>query len=262
MALEVRQVRQSRVRPVEQPELHVFVGGDVLDDECAGILPAWTSLGEFVLDDPLGVVLGTDWPCVVDGEIPLHESDVLRSRGRRDAVDHGIGERTVLINPLVEADITPNAISELEDDLLGQVSVERQVVAGQHSERFVPIGHSSSEALHNEADGSLGSVRRLEVVLDERVSVIQVAGSVVEHVCLLGHSEAGNAGLLVLETREDLFRVFALPRKDVVTDGPDDLHRCLLGLLRHQRVQVVLLGKGLLHLFVSACQSHPTDAPR
>ena len=92
-------IREHLMTGVQNADLHGFVHMHMAGDGGANMLPLRPPRAKSVFDHPLPKVLMRDGRGVVDSE-RLGRGNLLRAGGRNNAVDHRIGERSVVIDPL------------------------------------------------------------------------------------------------------------------------------------------------------------------
>mmetsp|Transcript_26467 Transcript_26467/g.66286 ORF Transcript_26467/g.66286 Transcript_26467/m.66286 type:complete len:322 (-) Transcript_26467:28-993(-) len=232
---------------VEEADLHVFVGEDVGGDDDAGgrgeNLEDGAAINKLVFDDPLPEGLGRD--------------DVRGGFGvGGDAIDHGVGERDVGLDPVREA-VVGGELGELHDGLLEDVAVAWDVVERHEGEAGHAGGAPCLEGLDDEAVHGLGAGAALrgEVVL-EFVVHFELAGLEVAVVALFGDREGADAGLRVDEVGERLFGLDA--HVDEVDDGADVGDVGLCGGVRADLIREAGGGEELDH--VDGARSVAVDA--
>ena len=155
-------VGQGGVRPVEEPELALFEGSDVLDQLRTDLRDIWRR-GLVGLHDPRTVALGGHRAEVDQAEPSCHVGDVLVGRRRHHPVDHGVGERTC--SAIHSGRTGPSAGGDLGDPRPEQVAVAGHVVQRCHHRRR-PAGLRASRASESARTpgADAGAVRSLEVV--------------------------------------------------------------------------------------------------
>ena len=144
VAADAAGVGEHRVRTVEQPEFALLVRENVVHDERSGLLPRRSARRKPAGDDPFAVGFGRHRrgvevaPGFRDG-IPVG----IGGHGR-DPVHHRRGEVDVLVDPAEQVRI--EEIDQITNDLLGDDTVLRQVVARQDGDgpgTAAPAGEKS-----------------------------------------------------------------------------------------------------------------------
>ena len=206
-AAVLAEIGNERMSAVQQPELHLLVGRNVLDEERPGRLPDGTAGAEPVLDDPLHERLGLDGRLVTATEEPLRIVQRLPCGRRDDAVHHRRGERNVLRDPARQVRVAP--VGELPDQPFDDMTVGRKVVAADHRERpdfrLPPAG----KPFHQMADHPARAARRRQIVGDVRVSGVEVAAAGIDAVGLFSHRQRDDADVAVGEPLEHGARTVA-----------------------------------------------------
>ena len=258
VAAQVAEVRDRLVARVEQPELHQLIGLDVVDDLHADVLVRRPPGAELVLQHPLGERLAHHRPAIVDPEARAHLLDVLVGGRGRDAVDHAVGERDALRDPVAELRVAQAC--EGGERRAREPAVALQVVARHDRERLDLALAPPPQRLGHEPEHRLRRPVRLEVRHHRRVVLDELAGRVVEVVAALGHGQRHDPRLRRGELLEH--RLGVVGRVQVLDDRADRprVPRAV-GVLDDQRVAAVLLAQDVAHLRVGLHHADPADAP-
>lgn len=100
---ELTSVTESRVGTVEQTQLVHFElldVVDILDDLNTDLLERRAAITELVLDNPLHEGLGNNWPFILNTKVFGECGNVGLFGAGSDTVDHGVGEGTLLGDPV------------------------------------------------------------------------------------------------------------------------------------------------------------------
>ena len=161
------------------------------------VLERWPTLTEVVLQHPLGERFADHRPAVGDAE-PFGDVGPVLVGGRRgDPVDHAVREQHVVLHPVAEAFIAPGVPAEPGEggeDLLGDVAVALDVVAGHDRERRqapVPTPH---QGLGDQPEGGARHGARDEIGCDGGVVGVELTGDLVEVVPAFGDGQARRCG--------------------------------------------------------------------
>ena len=118
----------AAVGGIEQADLRFLVGIDRGYQFGTDLFPGGAAGREIVLDDPLQIALGAQRGIVVASGGGLDACLQLRRRARRDAVDHGVGEAHVGVDPAQDVGVT-DLLGEVAQASSHPVAVVAQVVA-------------------------------------------------------------------------------------------------------------------------------------
>lgn len=263
VAGEVAEIAQALVGGVEEAELHELVGDDVVNNLDADLVVIRATLGELLLQDPLGEVLADNRPGILVAVLFLDVLAVLVGGLRVDAVNHGVGERDVLLHPGRQLRI--DGLGEAQEHLRGDVTVALDVVAAHHRERGDALllagdDGGGDEAEEGDETGEVVLLDGLDVGGDLRVIELEIAGDVVEVVATFGDSQGNDADGSVGQHRNGVGRIVG--GEDIVDDRADDpgVFRTVGGLFR-QRVEAILGLERVAHADVAGHDAHADDAP-
>mmetsp|Transcript_40588 Transcript_40588/g.131339 ORF Transcript_40588/g.131339 Transcript_40588/m.131339 type:complete len:557 (-) Transcript_40588:288-1958(-) len=260
-----RGVRERRVRRVEQAELHQLVRLHVGRQHHVirhRQLPARPPRREGVLDDPLQEGLRDHRPLVDYAILGAEQLAVLVLRGGSDAVDHRVWKGDVPLHPRGEVGV--DGRREVERHGAADGAVHGHVVARQDRERAEarapsPLQNGADEA---ERGARLGEPTRpaplVNVLLHQRRRAVErpVRAAVV---ALLSDGERHDPHARAAEPRQRSLGVGG--HEDELEDRADDARRGGRVASQQERVQPVLLGEHLRHLFVPRHQADADDAP-
>jgi hypothetical protein len=175
---------------VQDAQLHRLEGMDLVREGGTDVVPVGAPRAERVLDHPSTVGLVRDRHVVRDPEL-AHQGALLRARGRDDAVDHRVGERAGLVDPLGQGGV--GEAREAHDRLAQDRAVALQVVAAQPREGTDPTIATRAQGRDHGAEGGSGRVRVLGVMLDVGVGGVEGVGCGIEVVAALGHGQRHDA---------------------------------------------------------------------
>ena len=162
VAGQVGEVGHGLVAAVEQPQLHQLVGLHLVDELHPDLLVRRPPGRERVLEHPLRVGLADDRPPVLDPE-PLPDLGPVGVGGHRgDAVDHGVGEAHLALDPVAEFRVPQPG--EGGEHPPGQVAVALQVVAGHDRERRQAALPAAPQRLGDQAERGPRNRAGLQVV--------------------------------------------------------------------------------------------------
>lgn len=260
---EVAEVAQALVGGVEEAELHELVGDDVVNNLDADLVVIGAALGELLLEDPLGEVFADDRPGILVAVLFLDVLTVLVRGLRGDAVNHGVGERDVLLYPGGQLRI--DGLGEAQEHLRGDVTVALDVVAAHHCKRGDALllagdDGGGDEAEEGDETGEVVLLDGLDVGGNLRVIELELAGDVVEVVATFGDGQGNDVDGRAGKHRNGVGRIVG--SEDVVDDRADDagVFRTV-GELFRQRVEPVLGNQGVAHADVAGHNAHADDAP-
>ena len=219
MSSSARRIGDRRVAAVEDADLHQFVGRDVGGEGDPDVLQRRAAGRELVLDHPLPERLAEHRPGVLDAVGLAKDVALAIGRGRRDAVDHRVGEGDVVADPLREFGI--GELGEARDRVLGHMAVAGDVVAGHHGEGRNARRAAALEARRDQAEGGLRRRRRARVVDDVGVGRIEALGRGRDVVAALGHGQRHDPDLGPRERAEHRLDV---ERRDEVDHRAGDAH--------------------------------------
>lgn len=258
ITLEKAQVGQGQVAAVEQLDLHLFVGRDVVGELHADLLPGGPAADELVFQHPLHEGLADHRPGVLDAVL---RGQLLAVRGaghRGDAIDHGIGKRHVLVDPAGQ--LLVGQVSEGEQRLARDGAVVRQVIAGHQGKGRNAGGPAPGQGRAEEAEHAPGGVGVAQVVLDGRQLGEELPAAVVDAVAAFGDGQRDDADRRVGELVDQRLRRF-LGQQHVV-DGADHPYRQVRFVAQFdQGVEIVLAGQGVTHGAVLTAHADSADAP-
>ena len=130
---QIREVAETLVAGVEQPQLHQLIRRDVVDHQYVDLLQRRTAIGEIVLEHPRRERFRGHRPLIRDAELVLHDGDDVGCGDRGDAVHHRVGEPGVRAHPFTEARM--DAIGIGGERVAGHLAVALDVVAGHDRRR-------------------------------------------------------------------------------------------------------------------------------
>ena len=159
-----------------------------------------------------------DRPAIVDPEPGAHLCAVRVGGGRRDPVDHAVGEVDLPLHPVRQLRVAQ--ARERREHPARHPAVVLDVVAGHDRERCDPALTAARQARGQEAERGARDGSRREVMDHVRLGRIELAGRLVEVVAALGHRERDDPRRPVREALDHRVRV--VRREQVVHDGPDD----------------------------------------
>jgi len=126
------EVGQREVAAVEQLDLHLLVGRNVIGELHTNLFPGRAAGDEAVFQHPLHEGFADHWPGVIEAVLTLQVLAMGRAGHGCDAVDHGVGEADVALDPAGQVGI--DQAGEGQCGLAGHVAVVGEVVAGHHRE--------------------------------------------------------------------------------------------------------------------------------
>ncbi len=163
---------------VEQFDLHLFIRRDVVGELHADLFPGWATVDEFVFQYPLHKGFADHWPGVINRMFVGQLQTMLGAGHRRDAVDHGVGEADMALDPVAQISIAQGG--ECQQGFTGHGTVVRQVIAGHQRERWctgcAPFGQRRTK----EPEHGFRCVRVSQIVLDLRQVRHELAVAVVD----------------------------------------------------------------------------------
>ena len=253
-------VGDGRVTAVEQTQLvllELLDVVDILDHLHTSLLKRWTAVGEMVLDHPLGEGLRDDRPGVVDAKVVCEGRFVGGGSLGGDTVDHGVGEGTLLADPLGKLGVAQTG-KRLEH-VACDGAVLLHVVAGHDGERLESLLLAAGQGSVEKAEGGAGGlvVGRVEVELDVRVLTLELVRVLVVVVAALGDGERDNVGIRVRHLGNDGLAVVG--SKEVGVDAANHMGRAALGGTVDEGVEVVLGAEGVPHGGIKGLQANTTD---
>ena len=246
---------------VEQAQLHVLIGSDIVDELDSGFFVGRPTGGESVLEHPLEEGFGHDRPGVDDAGVRAQFGPIVVGRGRGDAVDHRVRECHVGIHPLGQPLI--DEAGEGGEHLLRDPAVMGDVVARLHGERLdalLPAVPQRRDDIAEDRGRCRTRSQGRDVGDDDRVVADELAGDGVDVVAALGDGEGDEANGRVREQSEQSLRIVGPEAVvDDRADHPPLLHP--IGVFESQCVQVVLCGQGIAHDRVVGEDAGADDPP-
>lgn len=258
-ASELTAVAESRVRTVEKAKLvhfELFNIVDILDDLDADLLEGRAAITELVLNDPLHEGLSDNGPFIFNTKVFGKGGDVGLFGAGSDTVDHGVGEGTLLGDPV--SDFGVGESGEGNEHVTSDGAVFLHVVAGEDGEgvetELVASVHGSVE----ETEGGLGRVLVLEIVLDVGVLSLELVGVLVVVVAGFGDGHGNDLGVGVGHLVDDSLAVVG--RKEERGDGAIDVGGAAVGAALDDSVEVVLLLQDVAHGSVEGLKTDTGDS--
>ena len=258
VALQKAQVGEGQVAAVEQLDLHFFIGRDVVGELHADLFPGRAAGDELVFHHPLQKRLAHHRPGIVDA-VALEQLLTVGGAGHRgDAVDHGIGEADVAVDPAGQVVVLQ--VGEGQQGLAGDVAVVREVVAGHHGEGAAAGLAAAAQGFAEEAEHALRGLRVGQVVLDLRQVGAEFAGAVVDAVAAFSDGQRDDADVGFGKLGQQRFGAVLGQQHAVDRGDHADLGVGLVTQFK-QGVEVVLRGQGIAHGAVFAAQAGAADGP-
>ncbi len=229
------------MRAVQQPELALLEGSDIIHEPGTGVFPGRAARDEPAGEHPFAEGLGDHWRRVVPAGTP-HQLDVGVGAAWRDAVDDARHERDVMIDPRRQRRI--DGLGQLGHDATRHGAVGGQVVAGHDGDRpragGAPRVQPGDQPRRGGADrGTEVGLQRRDVGSDRGVGAVEAT---VRRPAVpgLGHGERDEHDLGVGQ----------LPQVGIVIGSGvhrrqrgHDLQVVAVRRARDQRVQAVLRGE-------------------
>ena len=151
---------------VEDADFHGLVRMDIMGESRACPVPIRTTGAEIILDHPLAKVFMRHRRAVLDAEI-LRERNLARPGGGDDAIDHGIGETALRIDPVSQRGVGQSG--KAHDSLAQDCAIALQVVAAKAGERACALRPALRQGRYDRAKGRPGGLRGLRIMADIRV---------------------------------------------------------------------------------------------
>ncbi len=127
---ELAEIGNQRMGAVEQPQLHLFIGLDVIDEKRAAGFPPGPAGREMVLDHPLHEGFGAERQPVFGAGQGFSQSPRLVGRRRHDAIDHAGRKGAVACDPVGERRIA--GACHFDHQFPDDTAIGRKVVAAEH----------------------------------------------------------------------------------------------------------------------------------
>ncbi len=258
VTLEKAQVGQRQVAAVEQADLHFFIGRHVIGELHPHFFPGRAAVDEVVFQHPLHKGFAHHWPGIVDAVLVVQLQAMGGAGHGRNAVDHGIGETHVGLDPVVQVGIVQGG--KRQQRLARDGAVVRQVIAGHYGKRRGAGGAAAGQCGADETEhgGRRCGVR--QVMLDLRQVGHELAGAVVDAVAAFGDGQRDDANRRVGQFVDQCLG--AVLGQQHVADRADHAHLGVVGVAQFiQGEQIVLAGQVVTGLAVLGTQADPANAP-
>jgi hypothetical protein len=181
---EPGRIGDCRVAAVEDANLHQLKGRDVGDELDADLLQCRPPLREIVLEHPLPELLAEDRPAILHPELVARDGPFAIGRGRRDAVDHGIGKGHVLVDPVGEARVRKPR--QANHGIGRDVAVVGDIVAAHDGEGRDAVRLPQLQSGHDQAEHGLRRIGVAAIRDDVGVIGIEPAAAGVDEVAAFG----------------------------------------------------------------------------
>ncbi|SVJ64414.1 Uncharacterised protein [Klebsiella pneumoniae] len=258
VAAQEAQVGERQVAAVEQADLHLLVGRDVVGELHADLFPGRAPSAETIFQHPLHEGFADHRPGVFH-VVPLGQLAAVGGAGHRgDAVDHGVGKADVRRDPARQPRVEP--FGEGQQRLARHLAVMREVVAGHHGERRHACVAAPPQSLAEKAEDPARGPRVGQVVAHQRQLGEELAAAIVDAVAAFGDGQRDDADGRLGKFFQQ--RLGAVLGEQHAADGADhaDLGVRLVAQLV-EGVEVVLGGQGVVHGAVVAAQAGAADRP-
>lgn len=239
VAGEESEVGDGGVGGVEETEfvhLELLDVVDLGDDLDADLLERRATVAELVLEHPLHEGLGDHRPGVLKTELAEKDGLVLVAGAGCDAVNHAVGEGTVLLDPL--GDLGVLQFGEGDAHGAADATVLLHVIAGEDGERLEAGGVTAPESLVDVAEECAGRSLALEVRGKVGVVGLKLVCVLVVEVAALGDGHGDDLGVGVSHLGDDLLAV--VRSEDVLCDAANNVGLVAFGTTLKACVKVVL----------------------
>ena len=258
VAAQEAQVGERQVAAVEQADLHLLVGRDVVGELHADLFPGRAPSAEMIFQHPLHEGFADHRPGVFHA-VPLGQLAAVGGAGHRgDAVDHGVGKADVRRDPARQPRVEP--FGEGQQRLARHLAVVREVVAGHHGERRHACVAAPPQSLAEKAEDPARGPRVGQVVAHQRQLGEELAAAIVDAVAAFGDGQRDDADGRLGKLFQQ--RLGAVLGEQHAADGADHANlgvRLVAQLV--EGVEVVLGGQGVAHGAVVAAQAGAADRP-
>ncbi|MNS54072.1 hypothetical protein D3C72_868520 [compost metagenome] len=258
VTLQESQVGQRQMAAVEQLDLHVFVGRDVVGELHADLFPGRATVDEIVFQHPLHKGFADHRPGIVHPML-VRQLQAVRGAGhRRDAVDHGVGETDVGVDPVAQWAVVQGG--EGQQGLAGDGAIVRQVIAGHQGEGRCAGGAAPGQCGTEQAEHGRWRIGVREVMPDLRQVRHELTGAVVDAVTAFGDGQRDDADLGAGQFVDQ--RPGVVFGQQHVADGPDHPHFSVVAIAElEQGEQVVLILEIVTGATVLGTQADTTNGP-
>ena len=241
---------------IQNADLHRLIGVHVIGEGRTGLFPSRAPGAERILDHPLPEILVADRGGVIDAQT-VDQLDQAGAGGRHDAIDHGVGEAAICLDPFGEAVILQ--AGKAHHGLPQDIAIALQVVATLPGKRPGPaVAAGAQGGDHGTKCRARGrGVRR--IMLDIRMIDVKGPGHRIDVIAALGHRQ-GNDADIGLRHAVDQRRV-ACDDGQIVDHRAHHLDRLARGGEFDQRRQVVLRRQTLPHRLVIGADACADDRP-
>ena len=250
-------VAQGLVAGIQETQLHLFIRQHVVRHLRPHLFPGRAALREFVFDDPLAERLAHDGPGVDDAKRLAQQRPVFIGGGRRDAVDHAVGEAAMRGQPARQFTVAQG--DKGQQHLARHVAIVLQVIT-----RHDGKGRQAPLMAQGQRGGQVTerAARRLRVrqfMHDVRVLRVEFARALVDVVAALGDGQRDDARAGVGQFfQHGLWRV---GRIQILADAANDACGIAGRAALDHCVQAVLRLHGVAHGRVGRQQAHAAIAP-
>ncbi|MNO89420.1 hypothetical protein D3C76_809010 [compost metagenome] len=258
VTLENTEISQGQVTAIEQFDLHLFIRRDVVGELHADLFPGRAAIDELVLQHPLHERFAHHWPGIVHA-MPVSQLQAMFGAGHwRDAVDHGIGEAHIALDPVPQVGIAQGG--ERQQGLAGHRAVVRQVIAGHQGECRRACRAAFGQGGAQETEHGFRYVGVRQIVLDLRQVGHELAVAVIDAVTTLGDGQRNDADPGAGEFVDQ--RLGIVFGQQHVADGTDDAHLGVIAVTElEQGEQVVLCLQIIPGAAIFAAQADATNGP-
>jgi hypothetical protein len=174
------------VAAIEHAQFHALEGLDILYQLRADLLERRATIGEMVLDHPLGEGLGHDRPGIL-GANQAGDRLAISVCGRgHDAIDHGAGE-SHLAHPLAQRRIAQ--AGKLGNDALHRGAIAGQVIAAHHRKRRNARCLAARQRFHQHARRRFRRGWVGEVMHHVGVALVELASCRIVAIALFGYGQ-------------------------------------------------------------------------
>ncbi len=253
------EVGQREVAAVEQLDLHLLIGRNVVGELHADLFPGRPAGDKAVFQYPLHEGFADHRPGVIEAVLTLEVLAMRRAGHGRDAVDHGVGKADVALDPAGQVGV--DQAGERQRGLAGHVAVVGEVVAGHHREGADTVAAALGQRRAEQTEHADRTARVLQVVLNLGQLRIELAGAVVQAIAALGDGQRDDANRRIGQASNHRLGTILVHQQHVANaaDHPDLGVRPVVEL--DQGVEIVLRGQRVAHrAFLGAC-ADAADAP-
>ncbi len=241
---------------IEDADLHSFVIMHVRGEGRPDLVPIGASGAEVIFDDPLTEAFMRHGYSVLDAKLS-HKGMFVRTSGRHDAIDHGIGEAAGCIDPICQLRIREPR--EGDNRLPQDCTIALKIVTAHSGERASTVIAADAEGGHDGAECSYRFLRVGGVMDDIGMGRIEGFGDRIDIVAAFGHGEGHDADIGLRHARDE--RGVTCDDRDVVDHRACDFGTAARGRQFDQGRHVVLRGQFLALRFVIGADARADNGP-